>query len=71
MRKRDGWMVAMVAIVAVGTTAAQRNDNTAVLKGAAAFGDWRGDKPGSLIVPEDGNGTIWRVSYRERGSVKP
>ena len=28
-------------------------------------------KDGSLIVTEDGNGTIWRVSYRESGSVKP
>ena len=53
MRKRVGWMVAMVAIVAVGTTATQRADNTAVLKGAAAFGDWRGDKPGvrRLLTP--------------------
>ena len=55
MRSRHGWMVAMLAIVAVGITAAQRNDNTAVLKGTAAFGDWREDKPGvrRLLTPQD------------------
>jgi glucose/arabinose dehydrogenase len=41
--------------VAVGVTAAQRNDNTAVLKGTAAFGDWREDKPGvrRLLTAQD------------------
>src|SRR6185436_11480908 len=55
MRRRHGRMVAMLAIVAVGITAAQRNDSTAVLKGTAAFGDWRGDKPGvrRLLTPQD------------------
>ena len=116
MRSRPRWMVAMLAIAALVTTAAQRHDTTAVLKGAAALGDWRTDQPGvgrlltpqdlptpmlrvsgelprdgeyedfttgfvvsdqevwgrpvriavakdgSLIVTEDGNGTIWRVS---------
>ena len=55
MRRRDGWTVVMLAIVAVGITATQRNDNTAVLKGTAAFGDWRKDKPGvrRLLTPQD------------------
>ena len=45
----------MLATVAVGITASQRNDNTAALKGIAAFGDWRGDKPGvrCLHTPQD------------------
>jgi glucose/arabinose dehydrogenase len=48
-------MVAMLAVVAVGITAAQRRDTTAVLKGAAAFGGWREDKPGvrRLLTPQD------------------
>ena len=55
MRRRDGWIVVMLAIVAVGITATHRNDNTALLKGTAAFGDWRGDKPGvrRLLTPQD------------------
>jgi glucose/arabinose dehydrogenase len=55
MGRRHGWTVVMLAIVAVGITAAQRNDNTAVLKGPAAFGDWRKDKPGvrRLLTPQD------------------
>src|ERR1700752_3126175 len=55
MKRRHGWMAAMLAIVAVGVTAAQRNDNTAVLKGTAAFGGWRADKPGvrRLLTPQD------------------
>jgi hypothetical protein len=55
MKRRHGWMAAMLAIVAVGVTAAQRNDNTAVLKGTAAFGGWAADKPGvrRLLTPRD------------------
>ena len=55
MKRRHGWMAVMLAIVAVGVTAAQRHDNTAVLKGTAAFGDWREDKPGvrRLLTPQD------------------
>jgi glucose/arabinose dehydrogenase len=55
MGRRHGWTLVMLAIVAVGITAAQRNDNTAVLKGPAAFGDWRKDKPGvrRLLTPQD------------------
>ena len=55
MKRRHGWMAVMLAIVAVGVSAAQRNDNTAVLKGTAAFGDWREDKPGvrHLLTPHD------------------
>src|SRR5690242_81809 len=56
MRGRHGWVVAMLAIVAVGRiTVAQRSDNTAVLKGTAAFGGWREDKPGvrRLLTPQD------------------
>ena len=55
MRRRDGLMAAMLAVVRGGRTATQRSDNKPVLKGAAAFGDWRADKPGvrRLIKPED------------------
>jgi glucose/arabinose dehydrogenase len=55
MRRRHLWMAAMVAILAAGIAAAQRHDNTAVLKGTAAFGDWRQDKPGvrRLLTPQD------------------
>src|ERR1700759_1741116 len=55
MRTRDGWLVAMLAIIAAGITAAERHDKTAGLKGTAAFGDWRGDKPGvrRLLTPQD------------------
>jgi glucose/arabinose dehydrogenase len=28
-------------------------------------------KDGSLIVTEDGNGTIWRVSYQASGAARP
>src|SRR5690349_6713574 len=55
MRTRHGRMVAMLAIAGVGLTAAQRSDSPAVLKGAAAFGDWREDRPGvrRLLTPQD------------------
>jgi len=55
MRRRHGWLAAMLAIAAVSITAAPRSDNTAVLKGTAAFGDWRQDKPGvrRLLTPQD------------------
>lgn len=55
MRMRDGWAMAMVAVVAAGIAAAHRNDSTGVLKGPAAFGDWRKDEPGvrRLLTPQD------------------
>ncbi|MER9331489.1 sorbosone dehydrogenase family protein [Mesorhizobium sp. M0488] len=45
---------AFVALFAVTTASAQQADQP-VLKGAAAFGDWRADRPGvrRLIKPED------------------
>src|SRR5947208_681368 len=46
MRRHPGRTVLTLAILATATATAQRNDSTAVLKGSAAFGDWRKDKPG-------------------------
>jgi glucose/arabinose dehydrogenase len=89
-----------VVVVTVIVVAQHTNTNgTGVLKGPAAFGDWRKDKPGvrrlltpadllrnctgmtvqpatsrlwskdgSLLVTEDGSGTIWRVSRQQGGS---
>ena len=55
MGTRHGWTIVMLAIVAAGVTATQPNDSTTVLKGPAAFGDWRKDKPGvrRLLTPQD------------------
>ena len=55
MRRHHAWTVAVLAIVTAGIAATQRNDSTAVLKGSAAFGDWRKDKPGvrRLLTPQD------------------
>ena len=55
MKMLHGWTAVMLAIVAAAIGAAQRNDSTGVLKGAAAFGDWRKDKPGvrRLLTPQD------------------
>jgi hypothetical protein len=40
-----------------------------LLTGKAAMGDWTSDAPGvrdgALLFSDDGNGTNWRVSYRE------
>src|SRR6185503_17923815 len=46
--------VATIGLIAVTVLAAQ-SDSEAVLKGSAAFGDWRQDKPGMrrLLRPED------------------
>lgn len=48
-------MLAVCAAVASGISAGQRSDGTGTLKGAAAFGDWRKDKPGvrRLLTPQD------------------
>ena len=56
MRRRYSSTMLLIAIVAagVGVLAAQRNDGT-VLKGPAAFGDWRKDAPGvrRLLTPQN------------------
>jgi glucose/arabinose dehydrogenase len=48
-------VVVVLAIVVIGTLSAQKHDGAAVLKGSAAFGDWRQDKPGvrRLITLQD------------------
>jgi glucose/arabinose dehydrogenase len=58
MRRRldAGVVVAgALAVVVTGILSAQKNDHAGVLKGAAAFGDWRKDKPGvrRLMTPRD------------------
>jgi glucose/arabinose dehydrogenase len=50
-----GGALAILAVVVTGILAAQRNDDAGALRGPAAFGDWRKDKPGvrRLITPAD------------------
>jgi glucose/arabinose dehydrogenase len=50
-----GGALVILAVVVTGILAAQRSDDAGVLKGSAAFGDWRKDKPGvrRLITPGD------------------
>ena len=50
-----GLALMILAVVVTGILTAQRNDSAGVLKGSAAFGDWRKDKPGvrRLITPAD------------------
>jgi glucose/arabinose dehydrogenase len=47
--------IAAFAVVVIGISAGQKTDTNNVLKGSAAFGDWRADKPGvrRLIRPQD------------------
>ena len=50
-----GLALTILAVVVTGILTAQRNNSAGVLKGSAAFGDWRKDKPGvrRLITPAD------------------
>jgi hypothetical protein len=47
--------LALPALILMTTAAFAQQANQPVLKGAAAFGDWRADRPGvrRLIKPED------------------
>jgi glucose/arabinose dehydrogenase len=66
----------IAATFSLGVSTRAAADSGTLLTGKAAMGDWTSDAPGvrrkitvpkdgSLLISEDGTGTIWRVSYRK------
>jgi glucose/arabinose dehydrogenase len=55
MSARHTATMLILTVSAMGVAFAQQNDNAPVLRGSAAFGDWRKDKPGvrRLLTLED------------------